>query len=87
MVEMRAAIEGRQLEPTPEGAMAAALDQATRTDEDALRWLAEIVTCLAMPLEIFSRPGVFERVLELAAAAGPPEPYGPDRSQLLEMCS
>ncbi len=87
MAEMRAAIEGRELEPTPEGAKAAALDQATRTDEDALRWLAEIVNCLATPAEIFSRPGVFERVLDFAAAAGPTEPYGPDRNQLLEMCS
>jgi 2-polyprenyl-6-methoxyphenol hydroxylase-like FAD-dependent oxidoreductase len=87
MVEMRAAIDGRVLEPAPEAAMAAALAQATRTDEDALRWMAEIVLCLALPLDVFSRPDVFVRVLELGAAAGPPEPYGPDRTRLLEMCS
>jgi 2-polyprenyl-6-methoxyphenol hydroxylase-like FAD-dependent oxidoreductase len=87
MVEMRAAIEGRVLEPAPETAMGAALTQATRTDGDALRWLGEIVQCLATPMEVFSRPGVFERVLELAGAAGPAEQYGPDRSQLLTMCA
>jgi 2-polyprenyl-6-methoxyphenol hydroxylase-like FAD-dependent oxidoreductase len=86
IVEMRAAIEGRTLEAAPEAAIAAALAQMTRTDEDALRWFSEIVTCLASPLEVFSRPGVFEHVLELAAAASPPEPYGPDRSRLLELC-
>jgi 2-polyprenyl-6-methoxyphenol hydroxylase-like FAD-dependent oxidoreductase len=87
IVEMRAAIEERQLEPSPEGSIGAALAQATRTDEDALRWLAEIINCLATPAEIFARPGVFEHVLEFAATAAPPEPYGPDRARLLEMCS
>jgi 2-polyprenyl-6-methoxyphenol hydroxylase-like FAD-dependent oxidoreductase len=87
MVEIRAAIEGHTLEPSPEAAMAGALAQASGSDEDALRWLSEIVLCLATPMEIFSRPGVFERVIELAGAAGPPEQYGPDRAQLLEMCA
>ena len=58
---------------------------AAATDEDALRWFVEMLTCLALPMEVMSRPGVFERVLELAADPQPPPPYGPDRRELLEL--
>ena len=61
------------------------LARAAETDEDVGRWFAEMLTCLALPAEVLSRPGVFERVLELAADAPPPEPYGPDRTRLLEL--
>jgi 2-polyprenyl-6-methoxyphenol hydroxylase-like FAD-dependent oxidoreductase len=87
MAEMRAAIEGRPLEPTPESQIADTMAAATSLDPEALRWFLEIVMCLATPPEILSRPGVFERLIELSAAIPPPEPYGLDRAQLLEMCN
>jgi 2-polyprenyl-6-methoxyphenol hydroxylase-like FAD-dependent oxidoreductase len=86
IAEMRAAIEGGTVEPTPESQIGAALAVASATDPDAMRWFAEIVMCLATPAEIFARPGVFERVIELATETPPPPPYGLDRTQLLEMC-
>jgi 2-polyprenyl-6-methoxyphenol hydroxylase-like FAD-dependent oxidoreductase len=85
IAEMRAAIDGVPLEPTPEGQIAAALAGATAFDADALRWFGELLTCLTLPMELFSRPGVFERVLELAPQVPPPTQYGPDRTQLLEL--
>jgi 2-polyprenyl-6-methoxyphenol hydroxylase-like FAD-dependent oxidoreductase len=85
MVELRAAIDGVTVEPSPEAAIAGALAAAVRTDEDALRWFSEMLACLALPAEVMSRPGVFERVLELALDPQPSAPYGPDRRQLLEL--
>jgi 2-polyprenyl-6-methoxyphenol hydroxylase-like FAD-dependent oxidoreductase len=85
IAEMRATIEGSELEPTPEAQIAAALAGATSFDADALRWFSELLTCLTLPMELFARPGVFERVLELAPQVPPPAQYGPDRNQLLEL--
>ena len=85
IAELRAAISGDTLEPTPDAAIGAALANAAATDEDALRWFVEMLTCLALPMDVMSRPGVFERVLELAADPQPPPPYGPDRRGLLEL--
>ena len=50
-----------------------------------MRWYAEMLTCLALPADVMARPGVFARVLELAADARPAPPYGPDRHDLLEL--
>jgi 2-polyprenyl-6-methoxyphenol hydroxylase-like FAD-dependent oxidoreductase len=85
IAEMQAAIDGVPLEPTPEAQIAGALAGATAFDADALRWFLELLTCLTLPMELFARPGVFERVLELAPQVPPPAPYGPDRTQLLEL--
>jgi 2-polyprenyl-6-methoxyphenol hydroxylase-like FAD-dependent oxidoreductase len=85
MLEIRAAIDGVAYEPTPEAAVGAALAQATTTDEDALRWFTEMLGCLALPATVMSEPGVFEKVLALAAEQRPPDPYGPDRDGLLRL--
>jgi 2-polyprenyl-6-methoxyphenol hydroxylase-like FAD-dependent oxidoreductase len=85
IAEMHAAIDGTTLEPTPEAQIAGALAGATTFDADALRWFLELLSCLTLPMELFARPGVFERVLELAPQVPPPVPYGPDRTQLLEL--
>jgi hypothetical protein len=84
---MRAAIAGRCVESTPASQIAATMAAATSLDPEALRWFLEIVMCLATPADILSRPGVFERLVELSAAIPPPEPYGLDRAQLLEVCN
>lgn len=87
IAEMRAATEGRPPERTPESQVAAALAAAAASDPDAVRWFVEIIMCLATPEEIFARPGVFERVIELATDMPEMPPYGLDRTELLEMCS
>lgn len=83
--ELRAAIAGVPFKPPPEAAIGAAMAAATATDEDALRWFSEVLGCLALPMDVLSRPGVFERVLELAAVQQPAPAYGPDRTRLLEL--
>ena len=41
--------------------------------------MGEVQGCLALPADVFARPGVFERMLELAAELPPAPQYGPDR--------
>ena len=83
--ELRAAIDGVPIEPTPEAAIGAAMAAATATDEDVLRWYSEVLGCLALPTDVLSRPGVFDKVLELGAVPQSAPTYGPDRTRLLEL--
>jgi 2-polyprenyl-6-methoxyphenol hydroxylase-like FAD-dependent oxidoreductase len=85
MPEIRAAIDGEPLEPSPDAAIADGFARATMLDEDVLRWYVEVLGCLALPMEVMSRPGVFERVLELAGNLPAPTPYGPSRAELLDL--
>jgi hypothetical protein len=45
----------------------------------------EIVGCLTLPAEVFARPGLAERVLELTQSAAPPPPPEPTRAELLDL--
>jgi hypothetical protein len=56
-----------------------------RHDADVFRGFLEIMSCLALPQEVMSRPGFAERVSELGAAHDPPPPPGPSREQLLAL--
>jgi 2-polyprenyl-6-methoxyphenol hydroxylase-like FAD-dependent oxidoreductase len=69
--------------PDDRWAMAKAMSAGTRRDPAVLRMQLEIVGMLALPPEVFSRPGAAERVL--AAGGGAPRyPLpGPDRDALL----
>lgn len=60
----------------------AALPLAMSRDADVFRAGLEITACLALPRDVFSRPGLAERVLA-RAAEGPGTPFGPDRAGLL----
>ena len=62
-----------------------ALAVAAPYDADAFRALMEIVACLALPDEIFGRPGMTEHVLEVAKDNPPLTLPGPDRQQLLAL--
>ena len=44
-----------------------------------------IRSCLDLPEDVVARPGLAERVRELAAAAGPPPPGTPDRAEVLAL--
>jgi hypothetical protein len=73
--------------PAPEHIAArigAALPAAMSRDADVFRAGLEITTCLALPREVFSRPGFAERVFT-AAAEAPPPGFGPDRQALLAL--
>jgi len=85
LAEMRALRDGHAPEP-PQGraALGPALRQAAAHDVELFRAMLEIVGCLALPAEVFSRPGLAERVLR-TAAEHPPRTAGPDRAELLRL--
>jgi 2-polyprenyl-6-methoxyphenol hydroxylase-like FAD-dependent oxidoreductase len=60
-----------------------AASRAMLCDADVLRGVIESLTCLALPQEVFARPGMWDRV-EAAATDGFPFP-GPSRDELLRL--
>ncbi len=61
-----------------------AVARAAPFDADVFRALVETVGCLALPQEVFARPGLWDMV----EAAAPAEPFaipGPDREELLAL--
>ena len=56
-------------------------------DADAFRAGMEIVGCLALPSEVFARPGMAERVTKAAASRGDFRLPGPGRAELLDIVS
>jgi flavin-dependent dehydrogenase len=79
MDALRAGTDPPAVDPTM-----AALGVALMHDAEVLRGLIEMVTCLALPQEVFARAGFMERV---AAYIGEPAMTmpGPSRTQLLEL--
>ncbi len=61
------------------------LGMAAPYDGDAFRAMMEMVVCLALPDEIFARPGLRERIAEVVKDKQPMSLPGPDRQQLLEL--
>jgi 2-polyprenyl-6-methoxyphenol hydroxylase-like FAD-dependent oxidoreductase len=59
-----------------------AFDSARHHDVDVLRWWGEQASCLTLPFEVAMRPGVFDRVLEVAAAHPPYATPAPTRDEL-----
>ena len=86
LAEMELLRTGAAPPPTdPATLVRARLPLAATRDADLYRAFLEIVSCLTHPAEVFARPGLAERVLELAGEAEPPAPPGPTRAQLLEL--
>ena len=83
VAEMDAVRFGRAVSP-PDSPMAW-LVTAAGTDPDAFRALLEIVTCTALPQEVFARPGMLERIERAWLHASPPGPARPERAQLLTL--
>ena len=54
-------------------------------DADVFRAFIETRACLATAGEVLARPGLAERILEIAAEHEPMRPPGPDRAQLLAL--
>ncbi|WP_249522681.1 FAD-dependent oxidoreductase [Modestobacter marinus] len=86
LAEVRALREGQTPAP-PEGraALGPALGRAAAHDAELFRAMLEIAGCLALPPEVFSRPGLAERVMRVAGEHPPDAPPGPDRDQLLRL--
>jgi hypothetical protein len=86
LAEMRALREGRVPDP-PQGpaALGPALGRAALHDQELFRALLEIAGCLALPTEVFARPGLAERVTRVDGEHPPAPAPGPDREQLLRL--
>jgi hypothetical protein len=87
LAEMGAAIRGEHFAPEGPAAIAMALGRAKSVDQDAARWFTELLSCLTTPEELFSRPGVLARVIEIDACADHLPMPGPDRAELLALVS
>ncbi len=68
--------------PLPTDERRAAFARAMASDPDVFRAGLEIASCLALPQDVFARPGIAERMLT-ANGAGPRP--GPSREQVLQL--
>jgi 2-polyprenyl-6-methoxyphenol hydroxylase-like FAD-dependent oxidoreductase len=87
LTRVKAFIEGRpEPEPTdPAARIAKALLVAMRYDADLFRAATEFRSLLALPQEVMARPGVADRILEVASAREAVMPPGSSREELLGM--
>jgi hypothetical protein len=71
--------------PTFEAGLAVSLFRVMPFDAELLRAGLEMIGCLALPDEVFARPGIVDKVVALAEA-NPPQPVpGPTREELLRL--
>jgi 2-polyprenyl-6-methoxyphenol hydroxylase-like FAD-dependent oxidoreductase len=84
---LAAAAEGRALpEPSdPAARIRTALPIAAQFDADLFRAFIEMTSLLALPSEVMARPGLTDRILEVAGRHPPPAPLGPSRAETLRI--
>ncbi len=82
LAEMNAIRQG--IEPPPQNGPMTRLIVAAGSDPDAFRALIETVQRLALPQDVFQRPGMIE-TLERHGGEQPNPAPGPDREQLLSL--
>ncbi len=66
---------------------ARAFDTASHHDPQVFAWGSELGGCFTLPSDLFSRPEVFDRVLEVAMAHEPYVTPGPTRAELEALVS
>ena len=71
--------------PPPRDDLRAAFAKAIGRDPDVFRAALEITNCLALPEDVFARPGMTERILAAAAEANGGGPRGPTRDQVIKI--
>jgi 2-polyprenyl-6-methoxyphenol hydroxylase-like FAD-dependent oxidoreductase len=81
--QISAAIQGR--EPARTTDPAELLATAMVHDADLFRAFVDIRAVLALPEEVLARPGLTDRVMEIARTHEPLVPPGPSREELLRM--
>jgi 2-polyprenyl-6-methoxyphenol hydroxylase-like FAD-dependent oxidoreductase len=87
LAQIHAEMEGRVFEPSPEYEMTMALQAATGKDAEMLRAFLEIAGVIATPDDVFARPGMFERVIELGSGWRDERLPGMSREELLAVVS
>ncbi len=88
LVRLNALIEGRPEPPPPTDPptrIAKALLVAMMYDADLFRAATEFRSLLALPQEVMARPGVVDRIMEVAGKHEAVMPPGPSRQELLQM--
>jgi 2-polyprenyl-6-methoxyphenol hydroxylase-like FAD-dependent oxidoreductase len=87
IVRFNALIEGRpEPQPTdPRARVGKALSVAMMYDADLFRAANEIRSLLALPQEVIGRPGLVDRMMEVASTHEAVTPPGPSRKELLDM--
>ena len=81
--QIHAEIDGRPCEPEPVYEMTCALQAAALKDPEMLRTFLEIAGVVTVPDEVFARPGVFERVIEVGGGWRDEALPGLSRAELL----
>ena len=87
VAEMRAELTGEPIEPDPASQIGDLMAAAVVQDPVCARAYGEIVGCLALPDEVFARPGMLEHVMSFAGKVSTDPLPGPDRTELLELLS
>ncbi len=85
--QIHAEMEGRVFEPEPEYEMTMALQAAAGKDPEMLRTFLDIAGVIAAPAEVFARPGLFEKVIELGSGWRDERLPGMSREELLAVVS
>ncbi len=85
LAQIDALLEGQPFEPSPGFEMFSALNVAAGKDPEVLRQLLSIANVLDKPDEVFSRPGVFERTVELGSGWRDEHLPGPSRDELVAL--
>ena len=87
IARFNALIEGRpEPQPTdPRARVGKALSVAMMYDADLFRAANEIRSLLALPQEVIGRPGLVDRMMEVASTHEAVTPPGPSRKELLAM--
>jgi hypothetical protein len=73
------------LSPPARARVAKALSVAMMYDADLFRAANEIRSLLALPQEVIGRPGLVDRLMDVASTHQAVTPPGPSRKELLEM--
>ena len=82
--EMKAIAAGREVAPTPQDQIVAAVATAATEDLTVARAWSEVIGCLAPADQVLARDGLVQRAIDISASNAHP-PLGPDRARLLEL--
>jgi len=86
--EIEAGVRGAVYDsPDPAYELEKALNVASQRDPDCVRALFDIGFVLRPPHEVFARPGLRDKVLELGSGWRAEESFGPSREQLLSLAT
>jgi flavin-dependent dehydrogenase len=85
----QAVIDGREPPGPPDddpvAQMQAAFGTAAAYDPDVARAFLDVMSCLELPATVMTRPGLFDKILEVSSGRDVPPHPGPTRAELLAL--